>query len=156
LHCCVAPVRDYLVVRAFDTACDTHINGKRITEGKLKSGDELMVGRFKYRFVLGMASRVSDAPAGKKNSQSGINKPAARSSEVIKSTANLNPESAMGVRICPRCGHENEAKEKYCEKCRSDLSVPVTRSIASLQIDKPDSDKFFIPSDAEVPSLVLP
>src|SRR6476660_5807180 len=43
-HCCIAQVKDYLVVRDLGST-----NGVRVLEGKLKAGDELTVGNFKYQ-----------------------------------------------------------------------------------------------------------
>jgi len=51
-HCCVAQVKDYLVVRDLGSTNGIRINGDRVLEGKLKAGDELTVGNFKYRITL--------------------------------------------------------------------------------------------------------
>jgi predicted component of type VI protein secretion system len=48
-HCCVAQVHDYLVVRDLGSTNGVRINGERVVEGKLRSGDELTVGNFRYR-----------------------------------------------------------------------------------------------------------
>ncbi len=48
-HCCLAQVEDYLVVRDLGSTNGVRINGERVTEGKIHSGDELMIGNFRYR-----------------------------------------------------------------------------------------------------------
>lgn len=48
-HCCIAQVHDYLVVRDLGSTNGVRINGVRVTEGKLKSGDELTIGSHQYR-----------------------------------------------------------------------------------------------------------
>lgn len=48
-HCCIAQVNDYLVVRDLGSTNGVRINGQRVLEGKLKSGDELTVGNFRYQ-----------------------------------------------------------------------------------------------------------
>src|SRR5476651_1297327 len=48
-HCCIAQVSDYLVVRDLGSTNGVRINGNRVLEGKLKEGDELTVGNFKYQ-----------------------------------------------------------------------------------------------------------
>ena len=48
-HCCIAQVHDYLVVRDLDSTNGIRINGVRVIEGKLQTGDELTVGSTRYR-----------------------------------------------------------------------------------------------------------
>ncbi len=51
-HCCIAQVNDYLVVRDLGSTNGVRINGHRVVEGKLKAGDELTVGNFRYQVYL--------------------------------------------------------------------------------------------------------
>src|SRR5918911_4614019 len=51
-HCCIAQVNDYLVVRDLGSTNGIRINGQRVLEGKLRSGDELTVGNFRYQVHL--------------------------------------------------------------------------------------------------------
>lgn len=51
-HCCVAQVRDFLVVRDLGSTNGVRINGHRVAEGKLRSGDELTIGNFRYQVYL--------------------------------------------------------------------------------------------------------
>jgi predicted component of type VI protein secretion system len=48
-HCVIAQVGDFLVVRDLDSTNGIRINGVRVQEGKLKSGDELTIGNFRYQ-----------------------------------------------------------------------------------------------------------
>lgn len=54
-HCCVAVVKDFLVVRDLGSTNGIRINGERVAEGKLKSGDELTIGNFRYQVCLDKA-----------------------------------------------------------------------------------------------------
>src|SRR6266853_420866 len=48
-HCCIAQVSTYLVVRDLGSTNGIRINGVRVLEGRLKGGDELTVGNFRYQ-----------------------------------------------------------------------------------------------------------
>lgn len=48
-HCCVAQVEDHLVVRDLCSTNGIRINGMRVQEGCLRSGDELTIGSFRYQ-----------------------------------------------------------------------------------------------------------
>jgi predicted component of type VI protein secretion system len=48
-HCCIAQVNDYLVVRDLGSTNGIRINGVRVTEGKLRSGDEVTIGNHRYQ-----------------------------------------------------------------------------------------------------------
>jgi len=50
-HCCIAQVDDHLVVRDLCSTNGIRINGVRVNEGCLKSGDELTIGNFKYSLL---------------------------------------------------------------------------------------------------------
>src|SRR5262249_4444714 len=51
-HCCIAQVNTYLVVRDLGSTNGIRINGVRVLEGRLKAGDELTVGNFRYNVTL--------------------------------------------------------------------------------------------------------
>ncbi len=61
-HCCVAQVHDYLVVRDLGSTNGIRINGNRVLEGRLKAGDELTIGNFKYQICWDLASEPATAP----------------------------------------------------------------------------------------------
>lgn len=48
-HCCIAQVNDYLVIRDLDSTNGVRINGVRVVEGRLATGDELTIGNHRYR-----------------------------------------------------------------------------------------------------------
>lgn len=48
-HCCIAQVHDYVVVRDLFSTNGVRINGTRVKEGCLQSGDELTIGNYRYK-----------------------------------------------------------------------------------------------------------
>jgi pSer/pThr/pTyr-binding forkhead associated (FHA) protein len=60
-HCCVAQVHDYLVVRDLGSTNGVRINGSRVLEGRLNSGDELTIGNFRYQVYLEAPSSNGNA-----------------------------------------------------------------------------------------------
>lgn len=50
-HCVIAQVSTYLVVRDLGSTNGIRVNGVRVLEGKLKPGDELTVGNFRYQIA---------------------------------------------------------------------------------------------------------
>ncbi len=48
-HCCIAQVHDYLIVRDLGSTNGVRINGVRVKEGTLRTGDELTIGNFRYQ-----------------------------------------------------------------------------------------------------------
>lgn len=48
-HCCIAQVNDHLLVRDLCSTNGVRINGIRVQEGELRSGDELTIGNFRYQ-----------------------------------------------------------------------------------------------------------
>src|SRR5262249_35899863 len=48
-HCCIAQVNDYLVVRDLGSTNGIRINGVRVSEGRLRSGDEITIGNHRYQ-----------------------------------------------------------------------------------------------------------
>lgn len=61
-HCCIAQVNDYLIVRDLGSTNGVRINGQRVLEGKLKAGDELTVGNFRYQLFLEGPSALAGPP----------------------------------------------------------------------------------------------
>ena len=62
-HCCIAQVHDYLVVRDLGSTNGIRINGVRVLEGKLKDGDELMIGGYCYQVSWDALGARVDRPA---------------------------------------------------------------------------------------------
>ncbi len=61
-HCVVAQVNDQLVVRDLGSTNGVRINGERVAEGKLRPGDELQVGNFKYQVCADPLGRSKEHP----------------------------------------------------------------------------------------------
>jgi predicted component of type VI protein secretion system len=58
-HCCIAQVSDYLVVRDLGSTNGIRINGVRVLEGRLKSGDELTIGGSRFKVCWDEASAAA-------------------------------------------------------------------------------------------------
>ncbi|HMF13168.1 MAG TPA: FHA domain-containing protein [Gemmataceae bacterium] len=63
-HCCIAQVHDYLVVRDLGSTNGIRINGVRVVEGQIKSGDELTIGSLRFQVQLDAGD--ARAPGGAK------------------------------------------------------------------------------------------
>src|SRR4029079_2806547 len=61
-HCCIAQVEDYLVIRDLGSTNGVRINGVRLKEGVLRSGDELTIGNFRYQVHAELAREVLAPP----------------------------------------------------------------------------------------------
>jgi pSer/pThr/pTyr-binding forkhead associated (FHA) protein len=61
-HCCIAQVNDYLIVRDLGSTNGVRINGQRVIEGRLRGGDELTVGNFRYQVSMEAASSAAGPP----------------------------------------------------------------------------------------------
>lgn len=48
-HCCIAQVHDYVVVKDLFSTNGVRINGTRVKEGSLRTGDELTIGNYRYK-----------------------------------------------------------------------------------------------------------
>jgi pSer/pThr/pTyr-binding forkhead associated (FHA) protein len=63
-HCVLAQVSDYLVIRDLGSTNGVRINGERVAEGKLRPGDELQIGNFRYQVCGDLLGRSREyAPA---------------------------------------------------------------------------------------------
>jgi pSer/pThr/pTyr-binding forkhead associated (FHA) protein len=63
-HCVLAQVSDYLVIRDLGSTNGVRINGERVAEGKLRPGDELQIGNFKYQVCGDLLGRSREHGAG--------------------------------------------------------------------------------------------
>src|SRR5579871_3991026 len=73
-HCCIAQVSNYLVVRDLGSTNGIRVNGERVVEGRLKVGDELTVGNFRYQ--LAWDDKPASAPIPKPVSPARVDRPA--------------------------------------------------------------------------------
>ena len=48
-HCCIAQVKDHLVIRDLGSTNGIRINGTRVQGGVLRTGDELTIGNHRFR-----------------------------------------------------------------------------------------------------------
>src|SRR6266849_2109192 len=62
LHCCIAQVGPYLVVRDLQSTNGIRVNGVRMLEGRLGAGDELTIGNHRYK-VAGDVAPLRQGPA---------------------------------------------------------------------------------------------
>ena len=64
-HCCIAQVSDYLVVRDLGSTNGIRINGIRVIEGRLTTGDELTIGNARYKVAWdALPVLTAPSPAG--------------------------------------------------------------------------------------------
>jgi predicted component of type VI protein secretion system len=61
-HCCIAQVHDYLIVRDVGSTNGLRINGVRVKEGILRTGDELTIGNFRYQVHADLPREALAAP----------------------------------------------------------------------------------------------
>src|SRR5438270_8423116 len=62
-HCVIAQVDDVLVIRDLGSTNGVRVNGVRVEDGTLRTGDELMIGNFRYKVHVDQLREV--AAAGK-------------------------------------------------------------------------------------------
>jgi pSer/pThr/pTyr-binding forkhead associated (FHA) protein len=62
-HCVLAQVHDYLVIRDLGSTNGVRINGEKVPEGKLRPGDELQIGNFKYQVCGDLLGGADEQPA---------------------------------------------------------------------------------------------
>lgn len=60
-HCCLATGRGEVAVRDLGSTNGIRINGQRVEAGRLRPGDELSIGRFRFRLSEVPADGVSVA-----------------------------------------------------------------------------------------------
>jgi predicted component of type VI protein secretion system len=64
-HCCIAQVHDYLVVRDLSSTNGIRINGVRVLEGSLRTGDELTIGNYRYEVCWDARAAAPAPPVGR-------------------------------------------------------------------------------------------
>ncbi|HTU20551.1 MAG TPA: FHA domain-containing protein [Gemmataceae bacterium] len=62
-HCCIAQVSDYLVVRDLGSTNGIRINGIRVVEGRLSTGDELTIGNARYKLTWDAQPILASPPS---------------------------------------------------------------------------------------------
>jgi predicted component of type VI protein secretion system len=76
LHCCIAQVSNYLVVRDLGSTNGIRINGERKSEGRLDPGDELTIGNYQYVVQWDGAVVLAKARPQARRAQPALGKPA--------------------------------------------------------------------------------
>jgi pSer/pThr/pTyr-binding forkhead associated (FHA) protein len=61
-HCCIAQVDDHTVVRDLGSTNGLRINGVRVEEARLESGDELAIGPLIFRYESTPSAKPTAAP----------------------------------------------------------------------------------------------
>jgi pSer/pThr/pTyr-binding forkhead associated (FHA) protein len=61
-HCVIAQVDEVLVIRDLGSTNGVRVNGVRVEDGTLRTGDELMIGNFRYKVHVDQRREVA-APA---------------------------------------------------------------------------------------------
>jgi predicted component of type VI protein secretion system len=85
-HCCIAQVHDYLVVRDLSSTNGIRINGVRVVEGSLRTGDELTIGNYRYEVSWdGRAIGPAAPPVGREVDNPGRHVPAAADEDPLES-----------------------------------------------------------------------
>src|SRR5207247_4340563 len=62
-HCIIAQVGESLVVRDLGSTNGIRVNGVRVEDGTLRTGDELTIGNFRYQVHIDQRREVMPAPA---------------------------------------------------------------------------------------------
>src|SRR5437660_12585414 len=62
-HCLIAQVGETLLVRDLGSTNGIRVNGVRVDDGALKTGDELVIGNFRYQIHVDQRREVAGAPA---------------------------------------------------------------------------------------------
>lgn len=62
-HCVIAQVGDCLVIRDLGSTNGIRVNGVRVEDGALRTGDELMIGNFRYQVHVEQRREVMPVPA---------------------------------------------------------------------------------------------
>jgi pSer/pThr/pTyr-binding forkhead associated (FHA) protein len=57
-HCCIAQVGNYLVIRDLGSTNGVRINGVRVVEGYLHSGDEVAIGNDRFQVLMSQPGAV--------------------------------------------------------------------------------------------------
>jgi pSer/pThr/pTyr-binding forkhead associated (FHA) protein len=100
-HCCIAQVNDYLVVRDLGSTNGVRINGQRVAEGRLKAGDELTLGNFRYQVYLEGPSAEQPRLAAGRSDESVL--------EAADQPVPLDEATAAPARPAPRGGRADES-----------------------------------------------
>jgi predicted component of type VI protein secretion system len=108
-HCCIAQVSNYLVVRDLGSTNGIRVNGVRVVEGKLKAGDELTVGNFRYQLTW------DDKPISAQTARPAI-PVRSRPSQSKPGTKPINPKSVAPASAKPPTDMSEDALLESCDE----------------------------------------
>jgi predicted component of type VI protein secretion system len=105
-HCCLAQVGDQLIVRDLGSTNGIRVNGVRVLEGYLRSGDELTVGSHRYQVVWDAAApqaektptattEPAEAPAAKPVRAAGSDEPIRLAESALMGLPKLPPPEPL-------------------------------------------------------------
>jgi predicted component of type VI protein secretion system len=135
LHCCIAQVGPYLIVRDLQSTNGIRVNGVRVLEGRLGAGDELTIGNHRYK-VAGDVAPLKQGPAPVEGA-----KPKPR----IPSVKDL--ESCDEPVPLPEPGRPHARKARI---------IPAEKEAPSVPKDDPNGRTEASSAQDEEPPLVLP
>jgi predicted component of type VI protein secretion system len=99
-HCVIAQVHDYLVVRDLGSTNGVRINGTRVQEGVLRTGDELVIGNFRYQVHAEQPREVLPPPVPARRAAPASPPPAVTSDDALESADEPVPlPEVPGVRV---------------------------------------------------------
>jgi predicted component of type VI protein secretion system len=139
LHCCIAQVGPYLIVRDLQSTNGIRVNGMRVLEGRLGAGDELTIGNHRYQ-VRGDVARLKPAAA-----HAAAGKPAAKVKPRVPSVDEL--EACDEPVPLPEPGGPRLKKAKLAASAKD--APPAPREVPNGRTEAPS-----VPE--EKPSIVLP
>jgi pSer/pThr/pTyr-binding forkhead associated (FHA) protein len=114
-HCCLAQVSDYLVVRDLGSTNGIRINGVRVVEGSLRTGDELMIGNQRYQLQW-TANPDDPAPPAKpavKKARREQADPAESSDRPIPLSESMGNEGVLAAKAAASPGPEKSSPPSF-------------------------------------------
>lgn len=144
-HCCIAQVREYLVVRDLGSTNGIRINGNRVLEGRLKAGDELTIGNFKYQICWDLPGEPMATPTNRK-------KPAA-APPFSKSVEQLLEEADFPVPLEEEdgAGRGHHARTERAKTDRAKSSGQVSKNGSLDDEEEEEEEGTFIPPKEQIP-----
>jgi predicted component of type VI protein secretion system len=139
LHCCIAQVGSYLIVRDLQSTNGIRVNGVRVLEGRLGAGDELTIGNHSYQ-VCGDIAPLKHAPA-----------PAAGGKAAAKAMLRV-----PSVKDLESCDEPVPLPEPGGPRARKAAIVPQEKAAPPVRMDDSNGRTESSSVPVEEPPLVLP
>src|SRR3954471_11727276 len=102
-HCVIAQVGESLVVRDLGSTNGVRVNGVRVVDGTLRSGDELTIGNFRYQVHVEQRREVPPAPPAGPRPAVPVARPlpAVTEDDLLESGGEPGPLAERGGRAAP-------------------------------------------------------